>query len=38
LFVKYANEVAFIDAPEGYQDFDLDTPEDYEAYLNSVRE
>ena len=34
IFVKYANEVSLIDAPEGYQDLDLDTPEDYEAYLN----
>ena len=33
LFVKYADEVALIEAPEGYQDFDLDTPEDYEEYL-----
>lgn len=35
VFVKYANEVALIDAPEGYQDFDLDTPEDYEKYLKT---
>ncbi len=33
LFVKYANEVFLIDAPVGYQDIDLDTPEDYEEYL-----
>ena len=35
LFVKYANEVSFIEAPEAYHDFDLDTPEDYEEYLKT---
>jgi len=36
LFDKYAAEVALIDAPKGYQDQDLDTPEEYEAYLKKI--
>jgi molybdenum cofactor cytidylyltransferase len=34
LFVRYKNDVCLVEPVEGYIDLDIDTPEDYNAYLD----